>query len=229
MRTPKPCASFWETKVDFFVGGTANLFGSEYAFDSTGFESTQAIAHYAVKQAADPKAHVGYTKAQALSFMEKPDEGEYLLSRLGLNLLTTTTAATIGQAVATTTRYRIWRRWGGGGVLDYALYFATDPYPLLRLAYASILSSWALMNTGTPESNYGYWFPGAANDGGAGGGFEPAAFQLHVAGPAKPSRIMVLLLRNQPRLLRRAAQRGDTILADDPYFGTMGIWRSTKA
>jgi hypothetical protein len=38
----------WEKKVTFFVSGTPNLFGSEYAFDSTGFESTQAIARYAL-------------------------------------------------------------------------------------------------------------------------------------------------------------------------------------
>src|SRR5258708_18590566 len=43
----------------------------------------------------------------------------------------------------------------------------------MRLAYASYLSSWALLNSGTPESNFGYWYPGKENDGGASGGFEP--------------------------------------------------------
>ena len=33
---------------------------------------------------------------------------------------------------------------GGWGVLDYALNFATNPRPYLRLGYASYLSSWAL-------------------------------------------------------------------------------------
>jgi len=27
----------WETKVAYYVSGSANLFGSEYAFDATGF------------------------------------------------------------------------------------------------------------------------------------------------------------------------------------------------
>jgi hypothetical protein len=62
---------------------------------------------------------------------------------------------------------------GGWAVLDYGLYFAQDPYPYARLGYASYLSSWALLNSGTPESNYGYWYPGKNNDGGASGGFEP--------------------------------------------------------
>ena len=35
------------------------------------------------------------------------------------------------------------------------------------MGYASYLSSWALLNSGTPESNYGYWYPGQANDEGA--------------------------------------------------------------
>jgi len=44
---------------------------------------------------------------------------------------------------------------GGWGVLDYALNFAPSPYGWLQLGYASYLSSWALMNTGRPDTNYG--------------------------------------------------------------------------
>jgi hypothetical protein len=35
------------------------------------------------------------------------------------------------------------------------------------------LSSWALVNSGTGESGYGYWFPSGNNDGATGGGFMP--------------------------------------------------------
>ena len=38
---------YWEQKVNYFVTGNPSLFGSEYAFDSTGFESTAAFARYA--------------------------------------------------------------------------------------------------------------------------------------------------------------------------------------
>jgi hypothetical protein len=62
---------------------------------------------------------------------------------------------------------------GGWSILDYALHFADDPTDYLRLGYASSLSSWALVNSGTEESGHGYWFPGRNNDGATGGGFMP--------------------------------------------------------
>jgi len=45
---------------------------------------------------------------------------------------------------------------GGWGILDYGINFADNPFDWLQLGYASYLSSWCLMNTGTPETNYGY-------------------------------------------------------------------------
>jgi hypothetical protein len=63
---------------------------------------------------------------------------------------------------------------GGWGILDYGLNFAASPYDWLQLGYASYLSSWALMNTGTSETNYGYWAPGPENDGAAGWQFMTA-------------------------------------------------------
>jgi hypothetical protein len=62
---------------------------------------------------------------------------------------------------------------GGWAVEDHALHTARDQVPYLRLGYSSYLSSWVLLISGTADSNYGYWFPGKENDGGAGGGFEP--------------------------------------------------------
>src|SRR5437016_3221929 len=44
----------WEKKVKTFVNGQLNLFQSEYAFDSTGFESTHALARYALEHADQP-------------------------------------------------------------------------------------------------------------------------------------------------------------------------------
>jgi hypothetical protein len=41
-------AAFWEHKVHHFVSAVEDLYASEYAFDSTGFESTQAFARYAL-------------------------------------------------------------------------------------------------------------------------------------------------------------------------------------
>jgi hypothetical protein len=120
---------------------------------------------------------------------------------------------------------------GGWGVLDYSLNFATNANPYLRLGYASYLSSWALVNSGTPESNYGYWYPGKANDGAAGGGFEPAPFgntwlgQPHHRGSWYYACEIDL---GYCGALRSAA----TVLADDPLFGRFcygGDWRKTSA
>ncbi len=44
----------WEGKVDRFVNRTPNLYGSEFAFDSTGFESTGAFAKYALTRGGGP-------------------------------------------------------------------------------------------------------------------------------------------------------------------------------
>jgi hypothetical protein len=55
---------------------------------------------------------------------------------------------------------------GGWSILDYGLHIARDPTDYLRLGFASSLSSWALVNSGTGESGYGYWFPSGNNDGG---------------------------------------------------------------
>ena len=61
---------------------------------------------------------------------------------------------------------------GGWGVLDYAINFAPRPFDWLGLGYASYLSSWCLMNTGRPETNYGFWYPGPENDGASGWQFQ---------------------------------------------------------
>jgi hypothetical protein len=92
------------------------------------------------------------------------------------------------------------------------------------------LSAWSLMNTGTAESGYGYWFPGEMNDGGTGGGFEPAAYgmtwlgQSHRRGPWYYS--------SETDLGYCGALRGmATVVADDEVFGTFcfgGEMRSAK-
>lgn len=107
---------------------------------------------------------------------------------------------------------------GGWGVLDHALYDHREPDATIRLGYASFLSSWSLMNTGTKESGFGYWFPSEENDGGTGGGFEPAAYgmtwlgQPHHRGPWYYSSETDL---GYCGALRTAA----TIVADDSVFG----------
>ena len=221
----------WEQKVKTFVNGQLNLFQSEYAFDSTGFEATHALARYALQIAdkpGDSKSGISLENAERFMRIQLasnifcrgwPEPAYYLLgSDYRGNGGNSFTLSYMSQM-------------GGWSVLDYALNYAPKPDWYLRLGYASYLSAWSLMNTGTPESNYGYWYPGKENDGGAGGGFEPAPYgqtwlnQPHHRGPWYYSSEVDLGFSGA---LRTAA----TILADDPIFGRFcfgGDWRATPA
>ncbi|HWP99306.1 MAG TPA: DUF5695 domain-containing protein [Vicinamibacterales bacterium] len=161
----------WEGKVDRFVNRTPNLYRSEFAFDSTGFESTGAIARYAVLR-DEPGFRARVSEESARRFRER---------QLRLNIADRgwleTTYYQLGSDYRGNMTYLLsyMSQLGGWAILDYALHFAPEPAELLRLGYASILSSWALVNSGPAESGHGYWFPSPANDGAAGGGFMPEA------------------------------------------------------
>ncbi|TWT36578.1 hypothetical protein KOR34_14840 [Posidoniimonas corsicana] len=210
----------WAHKAEQFVNGKIDLFQSEYAFDSTGFESTHALAKYAVEQAsasAGTGESLGYTRQEAKAFMEK---------QLAANLFCRGVIEPAYYYLGSDYRGRggdgytlsYMAQMGGWSVLDYGLYYADEPAEYLRLGYTSYLSSWALMNSGTPESNYGYWYPGKQHDGAAGGGFEPALSgetwlnQPHHRGAWYYACEIDL---GYCGALRSAA----TVLADDPIFG----------
>jgi hypothetical protein len=221
----------WDKKVSFFAGGKADLFESEYPFDSTGFESTHAIARYAVQHAersSPQKTDIPLDKAK--SFMDHQIAANiFCRGYLEPAYYYLGSDYRAGAGNAYTLSYM--SQMGGWSILDYGLNFASDPSPYLRLGYASYLSAWALMNTGTPESNYGYWYPGKDNDGGAGGGFEPAPFgrtwleQPHHRGSWYYASEIDL---GYCGALRTAA----TVLADDPIFDRFcfgGDWRKRPA
>ena len=109
---------------------------------------------------------------------------------------------------------------GGWSILDYALHFAADPTDYLRLGYASSLSSWALVNSGTEESGYGYWFPGKANDGAAGGGFMPDPIGRAWIGK-EMTRGAWYYSAEEDVGYAGALRSNATIVADDPVFGEL--------
>jgi len=209
---------FWTRKVRYFVNDNPDLFGSEYPFDSTGFESTEALANYAMRHADKPgETNSGIPLANAEKFLNTQIAANiFCRGWLEPAYYYLGSDYRAGAGNAFTLSYM--SQMGGWAILDYALNFATNPCPYLRLGYASSLSSWASLNSGTPESNYGYWYPGRANDGGAGGGFEPAPYgttwldQPHHRGAWYYACEMDL---GYSGALRAAA----TILADDPIFG----------
>ena len=107
---------------------------------------------------------------------------------------------------------------GGWGILDYAANFAETPYDWLQLGYASYLSSWSLMNTGRPDTNYGFWFPRKENDGAAGWQFMTAKLGrawIRKDVPRGPWNYDGEIDLGFGAGLRMAA----TILTDDPIFG----------
>jgi hypothetical protein len=201
---------FWEGKVDRFINHTPNLYGSEFAFDSTGFESTGAFARYANTHAMStvtPEAAKTFTSFQLA--LDMADRGwlETIYYQMGSDYRGSLTYLLSYMS-----------QMGGWSILDYGLHFASDPYEYLRLGYASSLSSWALVNSGTAASGYGAWFPSASNDGAAGGGFMPEA--LGRAWIGKEMRRGAWYYSAEEDVGYCAAIRTHaTIVARDPIFG----------
>lgn len=167
--------TFWMRKVKFFATECKDVFGSEYPFDTTGFESTYYLAEDAMKAAVmeqdlSPFAEgIPYGKAQAFL------ESQHSCNLACRGYLEPAYYCYGSDYRGNNTHYLLsyMSQMGGCSVLEHALYYEKEPWEMLRLGYGSLLSSYALMNTGTEESNYGYWFPGKEHDGAAGGGFEP--------------------------------------------------------
>lgn len=218
----------WERKVARFLDGKVDLFGSEYPFDSTGFESTHALGMYALRAARSlPPADRLRSETRARTFLDRQLAANVFCRgwvEPAYYLLGSDYRAGAGNAF--TLSYM--SPMGGGSILDYALRVAADPGPLLRLGYASILSSWALMNSGTAQSGFGAWFPGEANDGATGGGFEPSPASVTWLGQAVgrgPWYYSCETDLGYCGFLRSAA----TILADDAVLGRTcfgGLWRT---
>ncbi len=232
----------WERKVRTFVIDRPDLFRSEYPFDTTGFEETHALARYALR-VADPggpdeprEVRVGWVDYPASTRIPLEAAREFMETQMAANVFCRgwlenayyLLGSDIRGSGGNSYTLSYMSQMGGWSVLDYALHHAQDPWPYLRLGYASFLSAWALMNTGTPESDYGYWYPGPENDGGAGGGFEPAPYgetwldQPHSRGSWYYSCEIDLGFCGGLRCAR-------TVVADDPVFGRFcfgGEWRT---
>ncbi len=218
----------WEKKVKYFVYDDAYPFRSEYAFDRTAFESTYAFAKYGATHDMKPDenlwfdlklkkwwSHPAVKREDSRAFMDR-QLASGLVVRGWLNPAYYTLGADPGVSYMAA--------MGGWGVLDYAVNFAPSPYDWLQLGYASYLSSWSLVNSGTAETNYGFWYPGKENDGAAGWQFMSAKAGNAWMGSSYPGGV------TEPRgpwhydgeidlgfggALRMAA----TVVTNDPTFG----------
>jgi len=201
----------WEKKVEFFINDEPLLWGCEFPSCSTGFESTHAFARYALEQVGRPGATLEVEHEDAVRFMERQTKAN-IATRGWLE----PAYYLLGGTRSGSLTYM--SQMGGWSVLDYALHYSAEPEKHLRLGYASFLSSWALMNTGTPESNYGYWYPGEVNDGATASEFFSGSFgPTGYTGMQKRGGIAYggEIDLGYEGALRTAA----TIVVEDPLFG----------
>jgi len=223
----------WETKVAYYVGGDADLFASEYAFDATGFEAQEAYAKYALQHAGSDPAMGSTNLASFQSQLRQYWQNQITANVFDRGWLETAYyyygsdyRGDMGDDFVVTYMAQM----GGWGLLDYALNYATNATDYLRLGYASFLCGWSTMNTGTADSDYGFWYPGAENDGGCGGGFEPSPYNTTWLGGQPMHRGPWYYSAEENLGFCGALRTAATVLADDPLFGRFcygGTWQQT--
>ncbi len=167
----------WEKKVEHYINDDPNLFHSEFPYDPTGYESYQAFADYAMKELEKPGQSIRVSKEDCEKFMKR---------HIAENMAARGWLETSYWQLGSERRLRYMSQLGGWSVLHYGLYYSPEPADFLCLGYASFLSSWCLMSTGTPESNWGYWYPGKENDGAAGSAFIASPYGMSWAGKPQP-------------------------------------------
>ncbi|MBN1876391.1 MAG: hypothetical protein JXA33_19360 [Anaerolineae bacterium] len=220
----------WEKKVKYFVYDDPYPFDSEYPFDTTAFETSHAVAKYGLEHNLEPDENLWYDKYKDKWYshpeVKRADFEAFMEKQLQANIALRGWVEPAyyllggdyrgGQSSAYALSYM--SQLGGWAIVDYALYYAQDPALYLRLGYASTLSSWALMNTGTPESNYGYWYPGSENDGASGWAITPEKY-----GPMwirKHNGRGAWFYDGEIELGYAGALRtAATVVVDDPLFG----------
>ncbi len=181
--------SEWEKKVKYFLYDDLYPFRSEYAIDATAFESSHALARYAVQHKMQPDSNLWFDKnlkrwyshpnissEDGMQFMERQLQANIALRGAVEPAYYYLGSDFRGRSDSYTLSYM--SQMGGWSILDYALQYSSDPSDYIRLGYQSYLSSFALINSGTAASNYGYWYPGKENDGATGWAFEPQKYAI---------------------------------------------------
>ena len=219
----------WEKKAKYFIYDDPYPYRSEYAADRTAFESTYFLAKYAVENEMEPDENLWYdpneekwyshpvvTKEKARDFMER----QHLASLACRGYLEKQWFILGGDFNSTSdgSVHSYMARMGGSSILDYGYRYAKDPYEWIRLGYASYMNPFGLVNAGTAEQGYGYWYPGKEKDGAMGQAFTSVKY-------GRP-----WILTDESRGPWRYCGEGDlgmcaitrtaaTMLVNDPIFG----------
>ncbi len=222
----------WEKKVKYFIYDGEYAFASEMPVDATAYESTYAAARYALEQGLQPDpgawtdrnsghtwAHPHLDPERHRRFLDRQH-----LANLACRGVLETHYWSLGSdfrgcgSASYTLSYM--SPMGGWAVLDYALRYDPAPADNLRLGYASLLSSWALVNSGDAASDYGFWTPGPQHDGAASWGFQPrqVGSEWNPATSDLPRGAWPVCGEIDHGLVA-AIEAACTVVFDDPIFG----------
>lgn len=226
----------WEKKVKYFIYDNPWPFVSEMPIDSTAYESTYAAADYALRHGLRPDTNLWHDRNLNKSFshpvIEPKRHEEFLQRQHAANLacrgVLEANYWSLGSdfrgcgSASYTLSYM--SQMGGWSVLDNALRHDPQPAANLRLGYASLLSSWALLNAGDAASNYGFWTPGKRHDGAMGWGFQPrqVGTEWNPATKDLPRGAWPVCGEVDHGLVT-GIEAARTVLFDDPVFGLMAF------
>jgi hypothetical protein len=228
----------WEKKVKYFVYDDPYPFRSEYAIDATAFESSHALAKYATLNTMKPDSNLWYDKNLNKWYshpqIKKEDGIQFMRRQIQANMALRGVVEPAyyylgsdfrGRSDGYTLSYM--SQMGGWGILDYGLHFADDAADYIRLGYQSYLSAFALINSGTAETNYGFWYPGKENDGATGWAFEPQKYA--VSWIQKPQGRGPWFYDGEIDLgFGGATRAAATVVTNDPVFGMVAYGGDLK-
>jgi len=215
----------WEKKVKYFVYDDKYPYHSEYCTGGTAFSSTYALAKYGTLTPMKPDKNLWYDtnlkKWWSHPDVKQEDSRKFMDRQFLGSFATRGCLIPAYYNLGTTPRLCYRTRLGGEGLLDFALHFADEPWDWLQWGYSSYLGPFALINTGTAESDYGYWYPGKENDGATGWDFNRGKGSMRFT----EGRNRYIPYGAQPYdgeadighvvIMRMAS----TLIANDPLFG----------
>ena len=220
----------WERKIRYFVYDDPYPFDSEHPHDTTAFESTYVFARYGLERDVLPDESGWFDqrlqKRHTYPKVERADFEDFLHRQARANIALRgwlepafyLMGSDNRNGDSTTYGLSYMSQAGGWPLLEYGLRYAEDTYGMVNLGYASLLSSWALMNTGTAETHYGYWHPGPDQDGACGWAFTPE--KQSWTWLRRQNQRGPWFYDGEIEIGLGAALRGMcTVLVDDPIFG----------
>ncbi len=221
----------WEKKVTYMVYEDLWPFGSEMFVDRTAFESSYYVAEYAKLNPIKPEEQFWYDKNRKKwysytsfdtsmidRFMQNQLDGNLALRGLFEPGYANLGTAWSGQYV----NLDYMTQMGGVALLDYAYRFSDRPDRYINYGYNSLLASWALMNTGTKKTDFGYWYRGEQNDGAVGWAFSPYQNSRTYMNYIKVGRAPWRFDGEIDHGLTGGIHGSGVYLLDDPDFGLIG-------